>query len=93
MKVSDYVKKCVENYIEMSSGKISKLRVLIHYTKDREYGFVQINGAIYIPNSKDIPFDGVFMRSSDLVDGWEEFDSTELKLPFVEKIIVAIKDK
>ena len=74
MKLIDYINKCVDNYVEMTPGGDRNLRILVDCSKKIGYGFVQIGGAVYIPNSKYSTFDGIFMRSSDLVDGWEEFD-------------------
>ncbi|WP_186429713.1 hypothetical protein [Clostridium sp. BSD9I1] len=91
MELIDYVIKCVDNYVEVTQGQNRNLRVFIDCSKDLGYGFVQIGGIIYIPNSNDAPFNGVFMRSSDLVDGWEEFDEAGLVIPFVKEIVVRRK--
>jgi hypothetical protein len=91
MKLIDYINKCVDNYVEMTPGGDRNLRILVDCSKKIGYGFVQIGGAVYIPNSKYSTFDGIFMRSSDLVDGWEEFDDTGLEIPFVKEIAVKRK--
>jgi hypothetical protein len=88
LDVLDYVKKCVEKHVENTQKKDGNLIVYVDCKTNKRYGFVQIEGIIYIPNTQDIPFNGVFMRSPDVVDGWETFSEVGVEINFVKKIIV-----
>lgn len=57
-------------------------------TKNIGYGFIQINGVIFIPNTEDKPYNRVALRSSDNVEGWETFDETAIEIPYVRRITV-----
>jgi len=91
MQVIDYIRKCVKWYVEMTPGQENNLRVFVDCTKNLGYSFIQINGLVFIPNGKDLPFNGFVMRSSDVVDGWEAFEEIGIEIPHVKEIEVRRK--
>jgi hypothetical protein len=93
MDVIDYIRKCVDKHIEMTLDNNSELTVYVARANIERYWFVQIGPIIYIPNSQDIPFNGVFVRTSDLVEGWESFNEIGIEIPFVNKIVVRRRGK
>lgn len=93
MEVIDYIKKCVDKHIEMTPNGNRDLVVNVDYNKQRRYGFVQIGGVIYIPNSEGAISNGCLVRSSDEVDGWEEFNEIGIQIPFVKKINIRRLEK
>lgn len=93
MDVITYIRQCVEKYIQMTDHQDSDLVVFVSQDRRKRYWFVQIGPLIFIPNTQDIPFNGVFLRTSDSVEGWESFDETGVIVPPVRQILMKRKGK
>lgn len=86
MQVIDYIKKCVKWYVDDSNKKDHNLTVWIIH--DPRYYFVQMGGCIFIPNNEtESLLNGFILRTTDVVEGWEEFEGTDEKIPHIKEII------
>jgi hypothetical protein len=85
MEPMEYFQKCVNYYVENVPEEEYHLRVFID-TAAHVKDFLQIGGMIFIPNSEDIPYNGVFVRTPDIVEHLERIDESAIENPYVDEI-------